>query len=207
MTPAAWISVATICVLGAASPGPSLAVVVRHTVSGSRARGLGCALAHGVGVGLYALLTAVGLAAVIVAHPPVYRAIAAAGALYLAWLGYGALRNGASGTIPADAPPAGGVAAAARDGFSIAFLNPKIAVFFLALFSQFVGPETGAVDAAVLSLTALTIDATWYTLVAVTLSGERALEWFRRRAPLIDRLTGVVLLILAAWTLAELATG
>jgi len=200
MTPSAWFSVATICVLGAMSPGPSLAVVVRHAVGGSRGQGVACALAHALGVGLYALFTVLGLAALMAAAPGLYRALAIAGALYLLWLGVGALRSaGSSATEDAGATRAD-FAGAARDGFAMALLNPKIAVFFLALFSQFVEPGAGWADTAVLWATATVIDGAWYCLVAVGLTGARA-ERLRRRRGWIERVTGVVLVALGAWAL------
>lgn len=203
MTPAAWLSVAAVCALGAASPGPSLAVVVRHALGGSRARGVACALAHALGVGVYALVTAAGLAAVLVARPGLYRALALAGACYLAWLGVGALRRRGGAPATAAGATPGGIAAAARDGFAMALLNPKIAAFFLALFSQFVTPGTGATDAAILWATATVIDGAWYALVAVALTGSGAVARLRARGVLIDRASGVLLLGLAAWTAAQ----
>lgn len=192
--------------LGAASPGPSLAVVVRHTLGGSRAHGIAAALAHAVGVGIYAALTVVGLAALMVAEPGIYRALTLAGAAYLLWLGIGALRAGDDGTHAGAARARAGIALAARDGFAIAFLNPKIAVFFLALFSQFVAPHSGALDTLILALTALVIDGGWYTLVAVALSRPDRLAWLQRHRHTIERITGVVLIALAAWTLATYAS-
>ncbi len=55
MTWATWLAVVSICALGAMSPGPSLAVVLRHTVQGGRRAGSLAAVTHGLGVGLYAL--------------------------------------------------------------------------------------------------------------------------------------------------------
>ena len=205
MTPGAWASVATVCALGAASPGPSLAVVARHAVAGSRAHGLACALAHAAGVGLYALLTAGGLAALLVARPELYRVIAVAGALYLGWIGVQAVRAGAA-RVEADAPAAAGLGRAARDGLAIALLNPKIAVFFLALFSQFVEPGAPAGDTVLLWLTAMGIDAAWYSLVAATLAGSPRLRGLRRHGRLVNRAIGVLLIALGAWTLLH-ATG
>jgi threonine/homoserine/homoserine lactone efflux protein len=206
LTPGTWLSVALVCALGAVSPGPSLAVVVRHALGGSRAHGVTCALAHACGVGLYALATAAGLAAVLVAQPALYRVLAAAGALYLAWLGLGALRaTGAA--FEAMEPATGGLTGAARDGFAMALLNPKIAVFFLALFSQFVTPDAGAREMALLTLIAFGIDGAWYMAVAIGLTGERVLGRLRGQAWRIERATGIVLLGLAAWTLFRLAAG
>lgn len=195
---------AAVCALGAMSPGPSLAVVVRHTLSGSRARGIACALAHAAGVGLYALLTVAGLAAVLLARPALYRAVAIAGALYLLWLGMAALRargtavgSAAAGTMPA------GVGGAARDGLVIALLNPKIAAFFVALFSQFVAPDSGVRDGAILWLTAMVVDGAWYSLVAVALSRPGWTGLLRRRRAWIERLTGIALIVVAGWTLGH----
>lgn len=204
MTLGGWLSVAIICVLGAASPGPSLAVVTRHALIG-RGQGVACALAHALGIGAYALLTVVGLAALFASYPMVYRGVAAVGAVYLLWLGVAALRAGGCETTsaPGARPDWAG---AVRDGFVIAMLNPKIAIFFAALFSQFVAPGAGGRDTAILALTALGIDGAWYALVALVLSGSGAVAWMQRRRQLLDRITGVALIALAAWALTQAFT-
>ena len=88
-------------------------------------------------------------------------------------------------------------ASAARDGFLIAIMNPKIALFFLALFSQFVRPDAGMTEKAIMAATAGVIDALWYIIVAVVLSHSIILEWLRARACLLDRLFGLILIALA----------
>ena len=60
-----WLSLLSICLLGAMSPGPSLAVMVKCTLGGGHRAGYPAALAHGAGVGLYGLLTVTGLAVLI----------------------------------------------------------------------------------------------------------------------------------------------
>jgi len=199
MTLTSWLSLAAICAAGAMSPGPSLAVVVQHTLANSRAHGLAVALAHALGIGFYALLTSFGLAVVVAHNPTVYRVLTVAGALYLAWLGVKALRSSGEAAALAGKESGRGasVAAAARDGVLISFLNPKIAVFFLALFSQFVRPGMGAGEHAILWATAVGIDGAWYALVALALSHGPVLERLRRRAWLIDRIAGCVLIALA----------
>lgn len=199
MTLTSWLSLAAICMAGAMSPGPSLAVVVRHALAHSRAHGLAAALAHALGIGFYALLTSFGLAVVIAHNPAIYRVLTLAGALYLAWLGIKALRSsGERAALAAGerSRPAS-IAAAARDGFFISFLNPKIAVFFLALFSQFVRPGMDAGEHAILWATAAGIDGVWYAVVALALSHGAVLERLRCRAWLIDRIAGGVMLALA----------
>lgn len=200
----AWLSLVSICLLGAMSPGPSLAVVVRHTLGGSRGKGVLCAWAHSLGIGVYALITILGLALLIQEAPVVFQGISIAGALFLAWLGIKALRK--SGSISEKL--AGGKSTnafqAARDGLAISLLNPKILIFFLALFSQFV-PEVENVSAKItLVITPLLIDGIWYTMVALMLSHPRVLPRLKAHARLIDQLTGIVLILLAIRVLVKL---
>ena len=199
MTLTTWLSLIAVCLLGAMSPGPSLALVMRNTINHGRGAGVVTALSHGLGVGAYALATALGLAAVIAAQQTLFNAITLAGAAYLLWLGASAMR-----ATPPDRPetPADLSESAIRDGFAMALLNPKIAVFFLALFSQFVSADADAWTVAILAGTAATVDAGWYALVATGLAASGGVAWLRRRRVWIERLTGAVLVFLALSTAA-----
>jgi threonine/homoserine/homoserine lactone efflux protein len=87
MTWTLWLTVVSICVLGAMSPGPSLAVVLKQTLTGGRKNGLTAAITHGLGIGLYALLCISGIAVAITTSPLFFKALQWAGAAYLVWLG------------------------------------------------------------------------------------------------------------------------
>jgi len=198
MTFTAWLPLVTICILGAMSPGPSLVVVLRNTLAGGRAEGVKTALAHGFAVGLYALATAAGLAVLVTGNPGAYEAIQLCGALFLAYLGLKSL-FGSTGLSEAvdtesDALYSGH---GLRSGFLTAFLNPKIAIFFAALFSQFISPETLLSEKIIMALTAALTDATWYLLVALILSHSKVLGLLRRKAGLLDKIFGLLLLLLA----------
>lgn len=86
---------------------------------------------------------------------------------------------------------------AARDGFLLAFLNPKIAVFFLALFSQVVGTHTDLPAKLGYATTAMVVDCGWYLIVAWLFSSPRCLDMLKRRAVWFERLFGTILLGLA----------
>ncbi|ATJ81442.1 LysE family translocator [Halomonas beimenensis] len=191
-----WMSLAAVCAMGAMSPGPSLALVLRHTLGGGRLPGVMAALAHALGVGLYALLTVWGLGALIVGFPTLFQVITWAGAAYLAWLGIKALRAGRAGALHPDAMATSGCQAA-RDGMLVALGNPKLILFFVALLSQFVTPDMSLAARAIIVLTAMIIDGGWYVLVAVSLSHSRVLPWLQARAHWINRATGLLLLLLA----------
>ena len=86
----------------------------------------------------------------------------------------------------------------AREGFTISLLSPKIALFFIALFSQFVAVGHEFTGKAVIVVTPFVVDGLWYTFITFLLSSPIILDKLRSRAVLIDRLSGVVLLLLAA---------
>ncbi|MDF2276169.1 LysE family translocator [Aeromonas caviae] len=193
-----WLALAAICVMGAISPGPSLALIIRNTVQGGQGHGVATALGHGLGVGIYALITALGLAILITQTPLLFDLIRYGGAVFLAWLGIKALL----------ARPAGGEAGkeeghpprgrqGAFEGFMVAFLNPQLAIFFIALFSQFVHADTGWREGGIMMMTAGGIDALWYVLVALVLSRGPVLAWLKAKSTVIDKVSGLVLLGLA----------
>ncbi|MDB9753396.1 LysE family translocator [Oceanospirillaceae bacterium] len=196
MTLTTWFSLVAICCLGAMSPGPSLAVVLRHTVSNGRIHGVITAITHAIGVALWALLTVWGLALLVVEWPLMYKFLTYAGAAYLMWMGIKALRSNGAGPLNV-VPVAAPISEAARDGLMVSLLNPKLAFFFTALFSQFVSAELLLVDKLIMTGTASIIDALWYIIVAVALSHSKVLEKLQRRSALIDKISGVVLLGLA----------
>ena len=196
MTLTTWLSLVAICCLGAMSPGPSLAVVLRHTVSNGRAHGIATALSHAVGVALWALLTVWGLAVVVVEWPLMYKFLTYAGAGYLMWMGIKALRSSGAGPMNVEQMSAP-VSTAARDGLMVSLLNPKLAFFFIALFSQFVSAELILADKLIMTGTASVIDAVWYIIIAVALSHSKVLDKLQKRSATIDKVSGAILIALA----------
>lgn len=198
MTFTSWLPIALICTLGAISPGPSLAVVLRNTMTGSRLHGIATAMAHSLGIGVYAILCTTGIALLITNSPILFKFLTWAGAAYLAWLGWKAW-SAANSVLDEHYSHQGQrtVLSAAREGFLISFLNPKIAVFFLALFSQFVTPEQGWQEQGVMALTAIVIDGGWYTIVALIAGHSVVLPALQKRVGLINRFTGVALIAIA----------
>jgi threonine/homoserine/homoserine lactone efflux protein len=194
---ATWLSLAAICTMGAISPGPSLAVILRVTLSQAPLHGVVAAITHGLGVGFWALLTMQGLAVLVTAHPTVFHILSVIGGLYLAWLGIKSIRYaGKSGDIDAT-----GVKSSywesARDGFFMALMNPKAGLFFLALFSQYIQADMDALVQFQLWATVVLIDGGWYVLVALLLAGGPVLLWLRRHQVWVDRVMGCLLILLA----------
>ena len=81
-----------------------------------------------------------------------------AGAGYLVWIGIKGLRAKPGKNSELAGPPTSG--SAARDGFLVAFLNPKVALFFIALFSQVIGSETTLLERLAFAATAMSLITT-----------------------------------------------
>ena len=200
MSVSQWWPLALVCLLGAMSPGPSLAIVVRHTVTGGTRAGVICAVAHGFGIFLWAALMVSGLGALLLAQPTWFDGLRALGAGFLLYLGCRTLmahRGASADTVEAES----GSGKAAREGLVIALSNPKIAVFFAALFSQFIQPDATLRAQSMIATTAAVIDALWYTMVAVLLSQSAWSGRFMQQGSLLERGFGLILIVLSAGVL------
>lgn len=203
-----WLSLVVICCLGAMTPGPSLAVVLKHTFAGRASHGITTSIAHGLGVGLYALLAILGLDALIRKYPTAFQFFMLAGAFYLCYLGINAWRASFN---PQNTEDTAGNSIntthlkAAREGFSIAFLNPKLALFFTALFSQFINPDTMSVKVAIIMVgTVLVIDTVWYIIVSFVAASQKDRFGLSINSPWLARVIGSLFIILAVRVLANI---
>ena len=194
-----WLSLVVICILGALSPGPSLALLIKNTLNGGASQGYATAISHGLGVALYAAITATGIGLLIVQSPMLFDVIKYSGAAFLLYLGIKALmskKQNIQFANQSDAidPSINGW----RDGFLIAFLNPKLAIFFLALFSQFVDADAGWQQKAIMTTTVGLIDMIWYVVIAYAMSRGPILDKLKANSHIVDKVTGSFLILLAA---------
>jgi len=198
MTTGQLLTFGGVVVLGAMSPGPDFAVVLRRSALAGRAHGMAAAAGVAAGVFAWVIAAATGVAALVAATPVAFTVIKLVGAGYLAYLGVNALRSARrssdlrSPSDPADVEP--GLWQAFRDGLLCNALNPKAAIFFVALLPQFLPAESGLVPLLTLSLIAVVITATWFLTVANLVAAARRV--FSRPATrrFIDGMSGVVLI-------------
>ena len=189
----AWdvlLGAGTVFVLGAVSPGPSLMVVLRNTMIGGRRQGVMCALGHGLGFGIYAGMAVFGLIVLLEEAPNVFTGLQLIGCLLLGWYGWSMWHANHDELFNEDF---GSGAQGFVEGFAIAFFNPKIALFLVAVLAQVLQPDMNLVSKAAVGLLGMTIDAVWYLLVALVLTGTPWLDRLKEKAALIHRLTALVL--------------
>ena len=200
-----WIQLAVVCFLGAISPGPSLALVIGNTLARGRTYGVVTGLGHAFGIGWWALLTAVGVAEFMVSRSGILLGVQALGACLLAYIGFRTMLASGSTSVqrtrPASTSPVL-VIRGASEGFLISILNPKIALFFLAIFSHLVHSDSSWKETAMMGITAAAIDAGWYALVAVVLTGTSLVAVLRGRIAAARRASGIILILIALYLLA-----
>ena len=183
-----------VCAMGAVSPGPSLAVVLRNTISGGRMRGIMTGIGHGLGFGIYAFIAVMGLSSILLADKQLFNLLQVSGALVLIWLAFNLIVKKQSDlSVKYEESGYRGF----FEGFIIAFLNPKILVFLVAVFSQFLNTDINNSDRLLMAIIAGAIDTMWYVFVAVVLAGTTIVDKLRENAAIIDRLIGIVLFMIS----------
>jgi threonine/homoserine/homoserine lactone efflux protein len=182
-------------------PGPSNLFLLAHGIGHGRRSALAAMTGIEAASAIRVLLAAAGLSAVLASSALAFNAVRWAGVAYLAWLGIRAFRAG-----PPDQPSGAGrpvpLARSARKGLLVGLGNPKMVIFFLAFFPQFIHPAAGpqAVQMLILGAVFWVIGAIW-DLAFACASGTIG-TWLQHR-PRIQaaqpRLEGLTYLGLAAW--------
>ena len=139
------------------TPGPNMVYCVSRALSQGRVAGLVSLAGVLLGFVLHLVAATLGLTAVLHAVPLAFDALRIAGAAYLLWLAWDALRPGGGSPFEPRSLPADSPARLFRMGLLTNVLNPKVAIFYLSFFPQFLHPERGSVLAQALQLGAVQI--------------------------------------------------
>jgi threonine/homoserine/homoserine lactone efflux protein len=160
-----------------ATPGVDLLLTLARTLQGGMRAGLAAALGISSGCVVHTLAAALGLAALLAASALAFTMIKWLGAAYLLWLAFGMLRaalRGTPDTIPAPSSAPAGWRKIYMQGFVTNVLNPKVALFFLALLPQFIAADAPSKPLAFLFLGALFVVNGTLFLFAVVLAANYA---------------------------------
>ena len=198
MTLITWVLLASACLAGAASPGPSIALLSKTVMDGGMRAGLVFGSAHGLGIFSYAFLVAFGLSVTLSFVPFLIGFLNVAGLVFLIWLAYimfsssFALSNLDQQKFQISNTLFGNFGS----GFLIVFLNPKIALFFLAIFTQFVGDASSFYEKAIMVFTATFIDTSWYIFLTFIIGLPKVRKFLQSRAKVFEFTLGCFFLVL-----------
>ena len=171
------------------TPGVDMALVTKNALLHGRRAARATALGINLGILLWTLAAALGLAAVVAASAAAFTAIKLAGALYLVYLGLRALLGSRGAVVTAAR------GSAFRQGLVSNLLNPKIAVFFTSLLPQFVDPQhTGVLELLLLGALFNCMGVLWLLVYAELVARGRNALGRPRVKRALDRLSGVALI-------------
>lgn len=205
VTTSAMLGIAAVALGLVLTPGPNMIYLVSRSITQGRAAGFVSLLGVAAGFLVYLAAAAAGLATVFVAVPAAYTALKLAGAAYLLYLAWQAVRPGGTSVFAVRSLPTDPPRRLFLMGLLTNLLNPKIAVLYVSLLPQFIDPARGpvAVQSLLLGLTQITVALTVNALI-VTFAGGLATflntrpTWLRAQRLLMGTVLGALAVQLAA---------
>ena len=191
-----WIQFALVCIVGAMSPGPSLALVIRNNINYNRLAGIMTSIGHGLGIAVYATMAVFGLGLILQTNQSLFVIIQVLGLVFLFFLGVLFIFQKQSDEIINENQNQNQINSFFQ-GFLIAVINPKILIWFTAIYSQFISIEASLNFNIILISTASIIDATWYIIISIIITGPGVKNFLIDKKQLIQKSTGFILLIIS----------
>jgi threonine/homoserine/homoserine lactone efflux protein len=189
-----WFQFASICIVGAMSPGPSMALIIRNSIKYGRVSGLLSSIGHAIGIGIYASISVVGLQIILINNIFVFNTIQFCGSIFLLILGILFLKNsGEKLSLEDDQKNLNSFI----QGFAISILNPKILIWFTAIFSQFIEASSTSMTKLTMVFMASSIDGIWYIIVTIVVTGFGLKQFLENNTKTIQNISGIVLIFIS----------
>lgn len=186
--------------IGAVSPGPDFAMVLRQSIAHGRQAAIATSVGIASAILIHGAYTLLGIGLIVSQSILIFSILKYVGAAYLIWLGISALR------APAPQPPENLDAAPQRQmdlakafgiGFLTNLLNPKAVLFFLSLFTTLVSAATPLAVKGLYVGSMSVLLCIWFVLVSLFFTTPRIRAGFYRMGQWFNRATGLALILLA----------
>tara|TARA_B100000989_G_scaffold132296_1_gene98205 strand:+ start:2184 stop:2798 length:615 start_codon:yes stop_codon:yes gene_type:complete len=195
MTVFLYAKIIFICLLGAMSPGPSMIVVINNAIFKGRSNGILTAIGHGVGIGIYALFAVIGIGLLIQTNIVLFKSIKILSIIFLFYLGVQAiikkknidfqsnnLQNGTKSFL---------------QGLAISILNPKILIWFIAIYSQFMSVNNDYFLNISLIIIASIVDVLWYLFLVCIVTSKVIFELIQNKLSTLETVVGYIFIIIS----------
>jgi len=202
MTLITFVQVFTVCLLGAMSPGPSMAVVINNAIFKGRYNGILTSIGHGIGIACYATFAVLGLGLIIKTNVFIFNGLKVLSIIFLIFIGAKSILNKEKLNLEKNNIKEKTVSF--LQGFSISILNPKILVWFIAIYSQFMSTDNELIFNIYLVSIAGIIDACWYITLTLAVTTASALRFFQSKVILIQKIQGFFFISLGLGLLVNL---
>ena len=197
-----FIQIIFVCLLGAIFPGHSMMVVKNNSIFKNKLNGIFTALGHGFGIGIYALFAVIGIGLIIKANFYLFIILKTLSIIFLFYLGIQALVK--TNHVEFNEGSIKDGIQSFFQGLSISILNPKILIWFLAIYSQFMSSNNDIFFNLSLVLIASTVDALWYILLVNLVTSKNILEFVKDKSYLIKKIVGCLFIILSIILIIDL---
>ena len=189
-----WVQFATICIVGAMSPGPSMALIIRNSIKYGRLSGILSSIGHAIGIGIYAGVSVAGLQIILINNIFLFNTIQFCGSVFLLVLGILFLRDTGQKLSIQDKQKS---VNSFMQGFAISILNPKILIWFAAIFSQFIEISSTNFVKLTMVLIASSIDGLWYIILTIIVTGFGLKQFLENNTKIIQNISGAVLIFIS----------
>ena len=197
-----FFKIFAVCLLGAMSPGPSMVVVINNAIFKNRLNGILTSIGHGIGIGIYALFAVLGIALIIKTNLFVFNVIKFLSIIFLLYLGVKLIIT--NDKLKFDRKDVSSGFTSFLQGLSISLLNPKIFIWFVAIYSQFMSENNDIIFNTILILTASIIDAIWYVILTLLVTTNIALDFIKDKSVMLQKFVGSIFIIIGALLFLEL---
>ncbi len=204
MTLITFVQVFTVCLLGAMSPGPSMAVVINNAIFKGRYNGILTSIGHGIGIAVYATFAVLGLGLIIETNIFIFNGLKILSIIFLIFIGVKSIFNKEKFNFEKKDIKKNTISF--LQGFSISILNPKILVWFIAIYSQFMSTDNELLFNIYLVTIAGIIDACWYIILSLAVTTASALSFFQTKITLIQKVQGFFFIAIGLGLLINLLT-
>ena len=202
MTILLFAKITIVCLLGAMSPGPSMVVVINNAIYKNRINGILTAIGHGFGIGIYAFFAVLGIGLIIKTNLFLFNTIKILSIFFLFYLGFQAIFSNPKMNFEKNAIKFG--VKSFLEGFAISILNPKILIWFLAIYSQFMSASNDYILNISLILIASSVDALWYIILVKLVTAKGVLEKLKSKLQLIQKLIGYLFITISIFLIIGL---
>ena len=188
MTLITFAQVFMVCLLGAMSPGPSMAVVINNAIFKGRYNGILTSIGHGIGIAIYATFAVLGLGLIIKTNIFIFNGLKILSIIFLILIGLRSILN--KEKLNLEKKTIKDKTISFLQGFSISIFNPKIFVWFVAIYSQFMSIENKFIFNVYLISIAGIVDACWYIILTFAVTTASTLKLFQTKLNIIQKIQG-----------------
>lgn len=193
-----FLTIAVLHLFAVASPGPDFILVSRQCLRYGRRIAIWTSLGIAIGILFHVALSLTGLSILLQNQPDLFWYIKLLASLYIGYLGIVSFVSKSSNKLVEDATgQTGNQLRSVTTGLLTNVLNPKALIFFITVFAVAINKETGIFVKSLLGIYMSVATFIWFALVSILLTNKKAIERFKKAIPLLEKVTGFFLLLIA----------